>query len=733
MGQTTLTGTEGNDELWGAGQEVYGLDGNDIIHGGKYIDGGAGNDKIYASSEDATIIGGDGNDSVLDSYGSHTVITGAGDDYYGFDPDHYFNEDIDVVDLGIGNDTASISFVADEMHSTIAGGEGFDTLLVMAPNVSRGPEIVDFRSTGGEVQLDGFRISGFERISFKATETTKLVYFGGFDDAFIGLGYKATTVYAGGGNDYLDSGGGANLHGGEGNDIIIAQGGTQAIINRAFGDAGDDLIFANYKVADYASHGELTGGSGVDGFITVGHRQSDEADYIMDFDPASDWLGLSNVGHRAVAGETQRLILEKTNIANNSAELSFDTKFPAPMMTESGFATYRITYDKKTGEVFFEDKSQAFPEKIVQFILKGAPHLTLDDFYGMSIQIPTLDDDVLHGTAFSDGLRGDAGSDYIYGGLGNDIIYGDGGGPFTGIPDGSDHLFGEGGNDILNGDASDDVLIGGTGADQITGGVGSDSASYETADKGVTVFLSRPSTNSGDAAGDIFKSIENITGSKYDDKLSGDSSKNVLNGNVGNDVLIGSAGADTLLGGSGSDTASYETADAGVSVYMTKMQNSTGDALGDTFKSIENLTGSRFNDVLYADGSVSTLNGGLGNDILYGNEGADKLIGGAGADTFLFKEVSDSRLTSFDVIYDFGGADGDIMDVSGLDASTKTSGNNAFNWIGTSAFTGHAGEIRYEKLAADTNIYADTNGDGKADFMIHLADAQTLDNGFFIL
>jgi len=52
---------------------------------------------------------------------------------------------------------------------------------------------------------------------------------------------------------------------------------------------------------------------------------------------------------------------------------------------------------------------------------------------------------------------------------------------------------------------------------------------------------------------------------------------------------------------------------------------------------------------------------------------------------------------------------------------------------GTSAFSGKAGELRFEKKASDTYIYGDVNGDGTADFAIHLDDAVALTQSYFIL
>src|SRR4051812_3210961 len=85
-----------------------------------------------------------------------------------------------------------------------------------------------------------------------------------------------------------------------------------------------------------------------------------------------------------------------------------------------------------------------------------------------------------------------------------------------------DRIFAYGGNDTLNGFGGDDELDGRPGADVLNGGDGSDIAEYGGT-AGVTASLDPALTKAGDVAGDTYISIENLGGSRYDDKLFGDS------------------------------------------------------------------------------------------------------------------------------------------------------------------------------------------------------------------
>ena len=87
----------------------------------------------------------------------------------------------------------------------------------------------------------------------------------------------------------------------------------------------------------------------------------------------------------------------------------------------------------------------------------------------------------------------------------------------------------------------------------------------------------------------------------------GDGGNNFLRGNAGADFLRGNAGADTLDGGLGSDTADYFNASVALVADLLNSANSTGDAAGDTYISIENLSGSQYDDILIGNAANNVI------------------------------------------------------------------------------------------------------------------------------
>ncbi|MEM9319952.1 MAG: M10 family metallopeptidase C-terminal domain-containing protein, partial [Pseudomonadota bacterium] len=256
--------------------------------------------------------------------------------------------------------------------------------------------------------------------------------------------------------------------------------------------------------------------------------------------------------------------------------------------------------------------------------------------------------EALQGSNRNDDLRGDNATNWLYGGNGNDLLYG---------RDGDDELSGQAGND---------VLLGGAGSDALEGGSGQDRAAYWTASGSVTADLLDSRSNTGEAAGDSYASIEDLQGGAFNDNLLGDNGANVifagngrdilhgregddsLYGQNGDDILLGSAGGDVIDGGQGQDRAAYWTAREGVVADLADASANTGDAAGDSYVSIEHLQGSTYDDTLRGDANNNWIVGSGGDDLLDGRAGSDILTGGSGADTFIFADAA-----AVDAVNDF--------------------------------------------------------------------------------
>lgn len=252
----------------------------------------------------------------------------------------------------------------------------------------------------------------------------------------------------------------------------------------------------------------------------------------------------------------------------------------------------------------------------------------------------------LLGLEGNDQIRGHNGNDTLYGHEGNDLLWGDAGNDqvFGGI--GNDELRGGLGNDTLLAGADNDVLLGEGGGDILNGEVGTDTASYATSTALVKVALDNSIVFVGDALGDTFVSIENLSGSNFGDTLVGNAGANTITGLAGhdaifgmsgNDTLNGGLGIDTMMGGDGNDTYVSDVADI---ITETNAVAATGGI--DTILSsatrtlglnIENLTlagaaiidgtGNTLNNVLTGNTVANTLKGAAGKDVLDGLAGLD--------------------------------------------------------------------------------------------------------------
>lgn len=361
---------------------------------------------------------------------------------------------------------------------------------------------------------------------------------------------------------------------------------------------------------------------------------------------------------------------------------------------------------------------------------------------------------VLTGTTASNIIRGLSVAEEILGLAGEDQLYGGGG---------DDKIVGGLGNDLLVGEDGNDILVDSEGTDSFSGGAGFDTIDYSgtmpavgsTTGRGVDVFLQLGYGGRG-AAGDTYTSIENVTGTKYQDFLWGDTFANTLDGGEGNDFIRGFDGNDTLIGGKGNDelygdaghdvfrpgsgqdiivggdgidTVDMSAETTGLVINFQQNQFSGplaawGTTEGDAIY-VEKLVATGLNDDINLTGQVNwtitTVDGGAGNDIL---QGANSFYGGDGEDTIRmtngkFDQVALQLDQGIDKVVSFNKADGDRMFVSKLEfgLASDATGKAIFQWVDTTdaprALTTQATFI-YEKSTQILWFDGDGTGSTKA-------------------
>jgi len=188
---------------------------------------------------------------------------------------------------------------------------------------------------------------------------------------------------------------------------------------------------------------------------------------------------------------------------------------------------------------------------------------------------------------------------------------------------------------------------------------------------------------------------DTLTGSAYADLLLGGADADELWGNAGNDTLDGGSGADELHGGAGFDLVRYSGTAAVVASLATPALN-TGLARGDSYDSIEGLTGGARADRLSGNDLRNRLDGGAGADTLSGGAGNDAYIvddagdrvvelGNGGTDTIYasvsyslgYLQVENLRLRGSTGLEGRGnGLDNDIVGSSGADTLSGALGDD---------------------------------------------------------
>ena len=211
---------------------------------------------------------------------------------------------------------------------------------------------------------------------------------------------------------------------------------------------------------------------------------------------------------------------------------------------------------------------------------------------------------------------------------------------------------------------------------------------------GVVAGTNAPDTLGGSDGDDTMLGLggnDTIRGFLGNDHIEGGNDNDILRGDEGNDELLGGNGDDQLFGDAGRD----------------ELFGGNDD---------DRLFGGSDRDQLLGQNGNDRLDGGDANDLLTGGRGRDVQIGGLGADRFDFNaSVESVRGSLRDVVF-FSHAEHDKIDLRDIDAERHLGGNQAFHFIGTSAFSGDDGELRFKNGV----LQGDTNGDRIADIEIRV-------------
>ncbi|MCB1490236.1 MAG: M10 family metallopeptidase C-terminal domain-containing protein [Rhodobiaceae bacterium] len=654
-GSDTLYGSFGDDDLYGGEDSDYlyggddrdqlfggndwdvleGGDGGDELHGengGDLLRGGDGDDEASGGNDDDAILGDDGDDTLAGDNGDDVLIGGRGDDtVYGnsdddriiWGPGHVDGPWPHITDIGGTPDDKGDVFDGDDKYD---GGTGIDTVDYAG---TKAGIYVDLslsadQGTGTEIGID--QITNIENvIGGDGIDTLR----GDSNDNHL-IGGESNDILADGLGDDI-------LQGDNGNDLFVARAGAilggpisdNDVFNGGFGMDTLNYAAATVGIQIYLHSGNLFGAPTAYGSV-IG------VDSLYDIENA-----IGGSGNDIIEGSGFANVLQ----GGGGNDTMFGGAGTDSIYGEAGDDRIRLDADDDTlngGEGFdtldalgvANGISLNIGAGIVSSVTTGVDTFSNFEFY--------------NGSSHADFVTGSTEADAMNTQGGNDTIYA------------------MGGADIIEGGGGDDVIDGGDGGDDIDGGAGADTASYGSSGAYVNVQLQYGIIQGGHATGDVLTSIENLTGSSFNDTLFGNQDDNVLRGGSGNDQLRGLNGADELMGEAGDDWLYVDSLDtvatggSGTDRLMVVNANGVTNAVG--LNEIEIATGNAGDDTFDGTGATValTLRGLSGNDVLTGGSEDDNIFGGAGADQLFGGDGLDRlRIDENDTVIDGGAGDED--------------------------------------------------------------------------
>ncbi len=660
-----VTGSQLNDSITGNADNNYldGQGGNDTLNGGAgkdTLDGGAGKD---------TMTGGDGADSyIIDNIGdivteTNAAVSGGIDLVNSYLGAYTLGANVenlsylgsfaftgtgnaldnviaggignDVLAGGGGNDVLNGNAGADRLdgglgNDMLAGGSGNDTLLGGAGQDT-------FVGGAGNDQLDGGAIldrigyADLNSVSYGTSTSGVNVDFAtgiaqdglGGSDTLVNINFVTGSAYndtlngstamvfeqfeGGAGNDTIDGGAVTDTRYQENNNRVTYQragsavqvdlaahtatggGGNDVLLNITHvrgSNFNDSLVGSNSTLIEQfegrAGNDTIDGGGGIDfaryDYAAAAVNVNLVTGIAIDGDGGTDTLRNIEGVRGSEFGDT----LTGGNLANGSSALSGLERF----MGNGG-------NDTIDGGVGYDRVEYVSSTAGVSVTLGGSAAGTAQD--GMGGTDTLLNIEAVRGSAFNDTLTGSNGAAF-------------------------ESFEGREGNDVIDG-------LGGT-----------DRVDYQSSIAAVAVNLTTGTASDGFGGTDTLKNIENIAGSDYADRLTGNAGANVLDGGLGNDTLAGGAGNDTYVIDTLKDVVT-ELSGQGVDLIQSSINYSLldTDGAGAYGANVENLQ-------LLGAGNINATGNALGN-VIYANSGVNLIDGGLGIDTVSYLYASTTGKT----------------------------------------------------------------------------------------
>lgn len=702
-------GKDDTIQAGGGRDTVFSGGGDDWVHGG------AGADSIFGGFGDDTVDGGAGADLVLGGLGTDTAVFNLTENSGG--RPRRGNHSDDDYDGGVGQDTLRIELTLAEWsqpevqaeilayHAALAdpSGDSAFTFDTMKLTVTRFEAL--------EIYVDGVPVDlAVQEVDLSGSTTDETVDVTSVVGSQVATGSGSDTINGGVGNDTIDSGAGDDVISlGDGDDVVFAGSGSDLIIaghaggnDFIDGGAGIDTAWYRSLLADQSVRVDLNlldrssiptavallegrnlpeytattpvgladGGSWVDTDVLINIENviaGQGNDTILGNDQANALWGeagddalTGSGGEDTLSGDAGNDLLEGGDDQDTfSGGAGDDTMLGGGGHDTLVLSGNRSDYTVATlgGGLYSVTDNRAIGDGADQ-IGQIETVVFADVTVGLWALVGSL---VVNGTSGNDTLSGTAAREAFFGFAGDDLI--------TGGQE-EDSFVGGAGNDTLNGGGPDDP----TNQDDLNflWDLVEYSREYREAldagiDRGVIVNLTTGIATDTFGDTDTVIEIERVFGTPRSDTIIGSDADEAFDPHGGDDIIDGGDGWDSL---------NYHLTDGyynggtnGIDIRFSDVVAGSGtviDPLGhtDLFTGIEEVRGTRHNDIFVA---------GLGTQQFRGFDGSDHFDGGTGF-----------AIVTYHHDANYGGVDGIVADLSVIDAmgfARVIDGFGAEDWL----------------------------------------------------